>query len=130
RNMSFFYISLPFTSPSLQPPPPGVTQAFEVTGSMAVLGDSVFWIIANLLYWIFWLNIMVGIFNALPAIPLDGGYIFRDGISWILEKLRPTKQPSEVDITATKVTVALSVLILFLILWQFIGPWVGAAAGL
>ncbi len=73
---------------------------------------------------------MVGIFNALPAIPLDGGYIFRDGISWLLEKLRPSKQPSEVDITATKVTVALSVLILFLILWQFIGPWVGAAAGL
>ena len=130
RNMTFFYISLPFTNPSLQPPPPGVTQAFEVTGSMAVIGDTLFWVIANLLYWIFWLNIMVGIFNALPAIPLDGGYIFRDGISWMLEKLRPTRQASEVDITATKVTVALSVLILFLILWQFIGPWVGAAAGL
>lgn len=128
RNMTFLYISLPFAK--LQPPPPEVTQAFEVTGSMAVIGDTPFWVIANLLYWIFWLNIMVGIFNALPAIPLDGGYIFRDGISWMLEKLKPNRQPNEVDITATKVTVALSVLILFLILWQFIGPWVGAAAGL
>jgi len=128
RNMTFLYISLPFAK--LQPPSPDVTQAFEVTGSMAFMGDTVFWVIANLLYWIFWLNIMVGIFNALPAIPLDGGYIFRDGISWLLEKLNPTRQASELDTTATKVTVALSVLILFLILWQFIGPWVGAAAGL
>ncbi len=128
RNMTFFYISLPFAN--LQPPPPGVTQAFEVTGSMAALPDGIFWMIGNLLYWIFWLNIMVGIFNALPAIPLDGGYIFRDGMSWMIEKLQPHKNEADRDTTAIKVTVTLSVLILFLILWQFIGPWFGAAVGL
>ena len=73
---------------------------------------------------------MVGIFNALPAIPLDGGYIFRDGISWIIEKLQPHKNEADRDTTAIKVTMTLSVLILFLILWQFIGPWFGAAVGL
>lgn len=104
--------------------------AFEVTGPLSVLGETGFWIVANLLYWIFWLNIMVGIFNALPAIPLDGGYIFRDGLSWLLERLLPSKDRGAVDALATKVTIALSVIILFLILWQFIGPSVGAAVGL
>jgi membrane-associated protease RseP (regulator of RpoE activity) len=130
RNMTFLYISLPFTSPPLQPPSPAITQAFEVTGPLAALGDTAFWVIANLLYWIFWLNLMVGIFNALPAVPLDGGYIFRDGLSWLSERLRPKRTRDDADAMAMKVTVALSMLVLFLILWQFIGPWFGALAGL
>jgi membrane-associated protease RseP (regulator of RpoE activity) len=130
RNLTFFYISLPFTRPSLQPAPEGVTQAFEVKGPLSALGDTGFWIVANLLYWIFWLNIMVGIFNALPAIPLDGGYIFRDGLSWVLEKLLPGRDREAVDGVSLKVTVIMSVLILFLIIWQFIGPSFGAMLGL
>jgi membrane-associated protease RseP (regulator of RpoE activity) len=129
RNMTFFYISLPFTRPALQPPSEGITQAFEITGPLAALGDTGFWVIANLLYWIFWLNLMVGIFNALPAIPLDGGFIFRDGFSWLIQKFKPSGDRADVDAMAMKVTMALSFLILFLILWQFIGPWMGALVG-
>ncbi len=129
RDMMFFYISLPFTSPTLQPPSEGVVQAFEVTGPLASLGDTGFWVVANLLYWIFWLNLMVGIFNALPAIPLDGGYIFRDGFSWMIGKLNPGRKRDDVDAMATKVTMTISLLILFLILWQFIGPTVGSFIG-
>jgi Zn-dependent protease len=129
RNMTFFYISLPFTSPSLQPPSQGVKQAFQVTGPLAALGDTGFWVVANLLYWIFWLNMMVGIFNALPAIPLDGGFIFRDGFSWFIQKLKPTRKRDDVDAMATKVTMTISLIILFLILWQFIGPWMGSLIG-
>lgn len=130
RNITFFYISLPFTSPSLQPPPPGVTQAFKVTGPLSVLGNTGFWVMSNVLYWVFWLNIMVGIFNALPAIPLDGGYIFRDGLSWTLERLAPGKKREAIDGMALRVTLGISLLILFLILFQFIGPSLGSALGL
>ncbi|MDD4222358.1 MAG: site-2 protease family protein, partial [Candidatus Methanomethylophilus sp.] len=35
-----------------------------------------FWEIAELLYWIFWLDIMLGVSNAIPAYPFDGGVIF------------------------------------------------------
>ena len=129
RNMTFFYISLPFTSPPLQPPSQGVKQAFEVTGPLAALGDTGFWVVANLLYWVFWLNMMVGIFNALPAIPLDGGFIFRDGFSWLLQKLKPSRKRDDLDAMAMKVTMTISMLILFLILWQFIGPSVGSLIG-
>ncbi len=127
RNVTFLYISLPFTRPSLQPAPPAVTQAFKVTGPLAALGDTGFWVVANLLYWIFWLNVMVGIFNALPAIPLDGGYIFRDGFSWLIQRLMPGKDRETVDGMAMKVTFTLSFLILLLIIWQFVGPYFGAS---
>ena len=49
------------------------------------LGD-LFWIIMSLLYWIFWLDLLLGISNALPAYPFDGGFIFAGGINWLLEK--------------------------------------------
>jgi membrane-associated protease RseP (regulator of RpoE activity) len=31
-----------------------------------------------LLLWIGWINLYAGLFNCLPAVPLDGGHIFRD----------------------------------------------------
>jgi len=34
------------------------------------------WPIISLLIWMFMLNFAIGLFNLLPAIPLDGGYIF------------------------------------------------------
>ena len=49
------------------------------------LGD-IFWVIMSLLYWIFWLDLLLGISNALPAYPFDGGFIFAGGINWLLEK--------------------------------------------
>jgi len=36
--------------------------------------------IANLLYWIFFLNFNLAVFNALPLYPLDGGQAFRIGV--------------------------------------------------
>ena len=50
------------------------------------LGD-VFWVILSMLYWIFWLDLLLGISNALPAYPFDGGFIFAGGINWLLQKL-------------------------------------------
>lgn len=48
-------------------------------------GDA-FWVLCHLLYWIFWLNIMLGITNALPAFPFDGGYVFLGWLDALYEK--------------------------------------------
>ncbi|MDI9610866.1 MAG: site-2 protease family protein [Archaeoglobales archaeon] len=45
----------------------------------------VFWLL-NSLYWIAWINFWVGLFNCLPAIPLDGGRVFHETFSGMLSR--------------------------------------------
>ncbi len=41
----------------------------------------------NLLKWIFFLNLMLGLINLLPAKPLDGGYVYEGFFDWVEERL-------------------------------------------
>ena len=77
-----------------------------------------FWVLIDAAYWIFWLNLMLGLTNLLPAIPLDGGYLFSDLITHISKKLR-VKNPEAIS---GKITAFFSITVLILIIWQFIGP--------
>jgi len=52
-----------------------------------VPGGEVFWVVLSVLYWTFWLNLVLGVTNALPAMPFDGGHLFRGGLDFLLEKL-------------------------------------------
>ncbi|MDD4126377.1 MAG: site-2 protease family protein [Methanomicrobium sp.] len=44
-----------------------------------------FWTIVQIFFWMFWLNFAVATFNALPFIPLDGGYIMQEGVRKFFE---------------------------------------------
>ena len=77
-----------------------------------------FWILVNSFYWIFWLNLMLGLTNLLPAVPLDGGYLFKDLMTYLSTKLK-SKNP---ETTASNITTFFSLLVLILIIWQFVGP--------
>lgn len=54
-----------------------INQLFEPAGWAEPLGGKIFWI-ANFLFWVGLINLYAGLFNCLPAVPLDGGHIFRD----------------------------------------------------
>ena len=112
------YISLPLLG--LSPLPEEIAEQYEVTGALSILPTSSFWIIANSLYWVFWLNILLGLFNALPAIPLDGGHLFKDAIEGLSEKVGLNEQTGEK--LSTGMTYALALLVLFLLMWSMIGP--------
>jgi membrane-associated protease RseP (regulator of RpoE activity) len=45
-----------------------------------------FWGIIHFLFWCGWINISVGIFNAIPMVPLDGGYILKEGVERAFER--------------------------------------------
>ncbi len=115
------YITLPFLR--LQPTEGSVADFYVVEGPWTTLPTPVFWVLANSFYWLFWLNLMLGATNALPAVPLDGGYIFRDGFDSLLSRMRKDMSKEAREKLVRKVSYALALLILALVLWQFIGPW-------
>jgi membrane-associated protease RseP (regulator of RpoE activity) len=45
-----------------------------------------FWGVVHLLFWAGWININVGIFNAIPMVPLDGGYIMKEGVDRLFSR--------------------------------------------
>ena len=114
------YITLPFQK--LQPFPEHFTSLFAPTGLVGVIPDSTFWILANSFYWIFWLNLMVGLTNALPAVPLDGGFIFADGVTGMLGKVRSSMTAQRKEEIVDRLVSILAITVLFLIIWQIVGP--------
>lgn len=45
-----------------------------------------FWQIIHIFFWLGFISLAVGLFNALPMAPLDGGLIFREGIEKVLSR--------------------------------------------
>ncbi len=93
------YLALPFLG--LSPPPHEIMNLYTPS--------PLFWSFYNLLYWIFWLNFAVGTFNALPAIPLDGGYILKDGINYLFSLIPKTRKRA--DKISTMVSSVISILL-------------------
>jgi membrane-associated protease RseP (regulator of RpoE activity) len=74
-----FYLALPFVN--LQPFPTSFHDLYD-PGGFAAGFETSFWIAANALFWLFWINVVLGTFNALPLGPLDGGHMFRHTAHW------------------------------------------------
>jgi membrane-associated protease RseP (regulator of RpoE activity) len=48
-------------------------------------GETIFYLL-NILYWVGWIDFYVGLFNCLPAIPLDGGRVLHETLSSVLTR--------------------------------------------
>ncbi|MCL2510184.1 MAG: site-2 protease family protein [Methanomassiliicoccaceae archaeon] len=101
------YISGPFNG--FSPIPQSVHWWYDVP-----LGGA-FWTLISIFYWIFWLNIMLGVSNAIPAYPFDGGFIFLGGLNGLLEKLG-MKNESRREKIASSATSYLSIIMIFLLI--------------
>ncbi|WP_440763353.1 site-2 protease family protein [Natronorubrum sp. DTA7] len=90
----------------------GVENFYEVQGSLAALGDSTVFILANILFWTGWINVQLGFFNCIPAFPLDGGHILRTSTEAIVSRLPVETTRGHVRTVTT--TVGLTMLVSFL----------------
>jgi membrane-associated protease RseP (regulator of RpoE activity) len=111
---------------------------YAPSGVFSFLGNDGYWITVNCFYWVFWINLMLGLTNALPAVPLDGGFVLKDlikeafirgkrrkiGLNGMLSD-RPGLTEEQLDKIVGSIVIAASLIILFLILWQLIGPRLG-----
>ncbi|AKB28115.1 Sterol-regulatory element-binding protein intramembrane protease [Methanosarcina siciliae T4/M] len=99
-----------------------IAQFYQPVGWAEPLGVGIFWI-ANSLLWIGWLNFYVGLFNCLPAVPLDGGHVFRDYTYSLIYRFTRNEDVSER--VSNSIAASFSMLILFSFLFMIFGPFIG-----
>jgi membrane-associated protease RseP (regulator of RpoE activity) len=95
------------------------TDSYIITGPLSVLPIPLFWIIINAIYWIFWLNLAVSLFNVLPMVPLDGGFLFNDGVRAVIVRMKKGINEETKEKIVKNVSLAISLVILGLILIPF-----------
>ena len=117
---SLYYIALPFFG--LEPLQGAMASIYHTTGIFAWADTGSLIILSNCIYWVFWISIMVGMTNALPAVPLDGGYLFKDWMDGIAGRVNKKWTPEQRNQFVNNITIALALLVLFLIVWEIIGP--------
>ena len=75
-------------------------------------------VLANVLFWLWFVNINVAVFNALPIYPLDGGRIFNIALKSIFKQKAHEKLIS-------RITMAVTAVLVLAILMTIIIPFIG-----
>jgi membrane-associated protease RseP (regulator of RpoE activity) len=107
---------------SLEPVSGSTMGYFHLTGVFAHTDTTTFWVGANVLYWLAWMNLLLGLSNALPLFPLDGGLLFRDFAASIAARIKKGWSEARLDAFAGRAATLSSVVVLILLVWQFVVP--------
>ncbi len=97
-----------------------LTNFYEPTGWVAPLGIGIFWIL-NILLWIGWMNFYAGLFNCLPAVPLDGGHVFRDVMTTSLSRIM--RNGEKVEKLSSAIALLFAILVLMSLVFVMIAPY-------
>jgi len=97
----------------------------------SILGKEGLLFIVNLLFWIMWVNILLGFTNLIPMVPFDGGHMFKDMVHAGLSRFRAVGRklklwnfhPMWIDHWSRKASSYSSVMILFALLFTIFMPY-------
>jgi len=115
-----YWIILPLGG--LEPMSGPTTDYYHITGPLGGANSGMFWIAANVLYWLAWMNLLLGLSNALPLVPLDGGLLFRDFAASVAARFRRGWNEAKLEQFAGRAVTVSSLVVLLLIVWQFVVP--------
>lgn len=114
------WIVLPLAT--LEPVSGSNLQYYHLTGPLSGADPGTFWIVVNIFYWLAWMNLLLGMSNALPLVPLDGGLLFRDFAASIAARFRRGWSSVQLDQFGGRAVTVSSLLVLVLLVWQFVVP--------
>ena len=97
----------------------------------AVLGTEGLLFMANLFFWLMWVNILLGFTNLIPMVPFDGGHMLRDmlhsflsGVKRIGRKLKLWDlHPMWVDHLSSKASSYSSLVLLVMLVFTMVVPY-------
>ena len=94
------------------------TNFYEVNGVVGAFGDGPAFLLANLLFWTGWINLIIGQFNLVPTFPLDGGHLLRASVESVVARLPIEGKHS----LTTAVTGAITITMIASLLLMVFGP--------
>jgi len=106
-------ISLPLSG--FSPVPHHLTQLFHTP-----FNAGLFWGTVNMLFWLYWVNILLGVTNALPLLILDGNQFFKD--TFLIAGRRKSLSFLSKESVLNRIMGVLNIVVIFLLLWEIIVP--------
>ena len=107
---------------TLEPVSGSTMDYYHLSGVWASTSPTTFWVGANLLYWLAWINLLLGLSNALPLFPLDGGLLFRDFAASFAHRVKKGWDEARLEAFGGRAATLSSVIVLVLLVWQFVVP--------
>lgn len=88
----------------------------------ATIGTEGTLMIFDFLFWLVWINFLLGFANLIPMIPFDGGHLVRDGVHSALTWLKTGMHPMKIEQLANRISSMSSFFILFILAIPVIIP--------